>query len=147
MHSSNDAIPSGRSGSVLDEEGVKVGLNDHAAIRSTIETNSWTYAVTADVQHSSVRSEVSGGILGGDTALHGNTTGDNVFLVEANLFERGTTGDEEGGLDNIDSRYFFGDCMFDLDTRVDLHEVMLTVLVDEELDGTSTGVLAGHGEL
>ena len=37
--------------------------------------------------------------------------------------------------------------MFNLDTRVDFHEVVLTVLVDEELNGTSTRVLAGHGEL
>lgn len=37
--------------------------------------------------------------------------------------------------------------MLHLDTRVDLHEVVLAVLVDEELNGTSAGVLAGHGEL
>ena len=80
------------------------------------------------------------------TALHGNTTGDNVLLVETNLLERGTTGDEECRLHNVNSRNFFRDGMFDLDTRVDLHEVVLTVLVDEELNGTSAGVLAGHGE-
>ena len=147
VHASDDAIPSGRPGSVLDEEGVKVGLNDHAAVGSTIETNSRTDTVTADVQHSGVGRKVSGGILGGDAALHGNTTGDNVLLVESNLLERGTTGDEEGRLDDIDSRHFFSDCMFDLDARVDFHEVVLAVLVDEELNGTSTRVLAGHGEL
>ena len=80
------------------------------------------------------------------TALHGNTTGDNVLLVETNLLERGTTGDEKCGLNNIDSRYFFGDGMLHLDARIDFHEVVLAVLVDEELNGTSAGVLAGHGE-
>lgn len=86
-------------------------------------------------------------ILGGDTALHGNTARNNIFLVESNLLERGTTGDEEGRLDNIDSSHFLRDGMLYLDTRIDLHEVVLAVLVDEELNGTSAGVLAGHGEL
>ena len=49
VHASDDAIPSGRAGSVFDEEGVKVGLNDHAAVGGTIETNPRTDTVAADV--------------------------------------------------------------------------------------------------
>ena len=39
VHAADDAIPRRRAGRVLDEEGVKVGLNDHAAVRSSIKAD------------------------------------------------------------------------------------------------------------
>jgi len=147
MHAADDAIPSRCAGRVLDEEGVKVGLNDHAAVRSSIKADARTDTVTTDVQHTGIGSKVSGRILGGNTALHGDAAGYNVLLVETNLLERGATGNEEGGLHDVDSGDLLGDCVLDLHTRIDLHEIVLAVFIDEELDGAGARVLAGHRQL
>lgn len=147
VHAADDAIPSRRAGRVLDEERVKVGLNDHAAVRSSIKADARTDTVTTYVQHAGIGSKVSRRILGGNTALHGDAAGNNVLLVETNLLERGATGNKKGGLHDIDSCDLLGHGVFDLHARVDLHEIVLAVFIDEELDGAGARILAGHRQL
>ena len=72
---------------------------------------------------------------GGDSALYSKTPGGDTVLGEAQLLEGGTGGDLDLGGDDVDARDLLSDGVLDLDTGVDLDEVVLVTL-DEELGGT-----------
>lgn len=55
-----------------------------------------------------------GWVLGGDTALEGETTRGDVILCEAELLEGRTSGDLDLGSHNIDARDLLSDGMLDL---------------------------------
>jgi hypothetical protein len=60
-------------------------------------------------------------------------------------------GDPGGNLDlrsdNVDTSDLLRDRVLDLDSRVDLNEVVSTLLVDQKLGGTGVSVLDSTGEL
>lgn len=67
-------------------------------------------------------------------------------LREAEVLEGGARGDLKLRLDNVHAGHLLGDGVLHLDARVDLDEKVL-VPADEELDGTSTAVADGLGDL
>src|SRR5690606_39918381 len=79
------------------------------------------------------RPESIGGIFGVDTALHGIQV--RIIILTRYRYTRGNL---DLFFDQVIVGYFFGDGMFHLDAGVHLHEVEVSVLVEEEFDGTRT---------
>mmetsp|Transcript_43463 Transcript_43463/g.80893 ORF Transcript_43463/g.80893 Transcript_43463/m.80893 type:complete len:366 (+) Transcript_43463:1651-2748(+) len=102
--------------------------------------------MTADVKHPRVGREVLGRVLCGDAALDRHAPRNNVVLDESQILQARSTGDEDRLLDDVDVRHLLRHGVLDLDPRVDLHEVMLTVLVDKELDGPRVLVVTGSSQ-
>ena len=66
----------------------------------------------------------------------------DVALVEAEFF---AVGDADLLFDQVDARDFFGDGMFDLNAGVHLDEVVISLRIDEELNGAGVLVISGFG--
>ena len=64
--------------------------------------------------------------------MNGVTTLGNGILGETELRKRGTSRDLDLCCDDVDTGDLLGDRVLDLDTRVDLDEV-ITLVIDEEL--------------
>ena len=62
----------------------------------------------------SVGGKVTFGILRRDTTLDSHATGLDVLLSETDFLEGGATCNTDLGLDDIYSRNFFSNCVFDL---------------------------------
>ena len=77
------------------------------------------------------RCEVAGRVFGVDAALDGVAGHLDILLGE---FELLAARDEDLAADEVDIGDFFSDAVLHLDARVHLHEVIFTVLIDEELD-------------
>ena len=58
-HSPNCSIPILVTGSILDEETIKVRLHHHARVSIAVDTNAWSYTVPTNVEHTGVWCEVS----------------------------------------------------------------------------------------
>lgn len=69
-----------------------------------------------------------------------------MVLGETKLLERDASGDLDLSGDNVDTGDLLGDGVLDLDTRVDLDEVVPVLLVDQELGGTGVSVSDGVSE-
>jgi hypothetical protein len=91
--------------------------------------------------------EIGSSILGRDPTLNRKPSLRDRILGQTQGRERSPRSDLDLGGDNVDPGDLLGDGMFDLDPRVDLDEIMPTLLVDEELGGTCVSVLDGLGEL
>ena len=86
------------------------------------------------------------GIFGGDTALDGVAPSGDVRLtlnVDFVGIEGIAFGDEDLSLDNIDAGDQLGDGMFHLNPRIHFDEVVITVFINEKLDGAGTAVFDG----
>ncbi len=79
------------------------------------------------------------GGLGVDAELHRVALDFHVVLREVEFL---AGGDAQLPLHHVETCHFLGDGVFDLNARVDLHEVELAVL-DEELHGAGVGVVGG----
>lgn len=132
----------------LDEERVVVRGDLRSGVtRACVETDTVTSRTAVDFDLSSVGLEACSGILGGDTALNGESTTVDRLLSETELSEGDTAGDLDLGGDNVDTGDLFSDRVLDLDTRVDLDKVVTTHLVNEELGRTCVAVVDGLCEL
>lgn len=133
--------------SELDEQRVvvrsDVSVDETGAI---INTDTHATRAAEDLDDAGVRLESSGGILSGDTALHGVTTDGDVLLLEAKVLESLTASNANLALDKVNSSDLLSDGVLDLDTRVDLNEVVASEFVHKELNGTGVLVLGGSGE-
>ena len=148
LHTGDGFGEVGTTGGVLDKHGVIVGGDGKTGVANAVHTDTATGGMTVDRDGTSVRSEVLLGILSGNAALDGNTTGANVLLLETNFVESGTGSDAKLGLDNVNSGNLLSDGVLDLDTGVDLNEVGLHVSgIDQELDGTSILVVGTGGQI
>mmetsp|Transcript_11580 Transcript_11580/g.32881 ORF Transcript_11580/g.32881 Transcript_11580/m.32881 type:complete len:447 (+) Transcript_11580:2577-3917(+) len=104
--------------------------------------------MTVDGDGTSIGSKVLLGILGGNAALDGNTTGTNVLLDETDLAEGGAGSNAKLGLDNVNTGDLLGDGVLDLDTGIDFNEVGLHVGgIHQELNGTSILVVGTGGQI
>jgi hypothetical protein len=83
---------------------------------ASIETDSITACRSVDFNLSSVWREATGRILSGDAALESEPACRYVVLSEAQLLERGTSGDLNLRGNNVDASDLFCDGMFDLTT-------------------------------
>jgi hypothetical protein len=113
---------------------------------TTVQTNTVTTSRTVDLDLTGIGGEALGGILGSDTTLDGETASGDAVLSQTQLLKSGTSGDLNLGSDDIDTSDLLSDSVLNLDTRVDLNEVVAVLLVDQELGGTGVAVLDGLGQ-
>jgi hypothetical protein len=85
-------------------------------------------------------------ILGGHPALDRHATRFDLVLLEPELREGRSAGDEQLRLHQVNVADLFGDGVLDLDPRVHLDEVVLAVGVEQELDRTGVDVADLLGE-
>jgi hypothetical protein len=113
---------------------------------TSVQTDTVTTRRTVDLDLASVRLEALGGILGGDSALDSETTGGNAVLGKTELAQSSTSGDLDLSSDNVDSSDLLSDGVLDLDTRVDLDEVVAVLLVNQELRSACIAVAGSLGQ-
>jgi hypothetical protein len=70
----------------------------------------------------------------------------DVLLGQAELSKGDSGSDLDLSGDNVDTGDLLGDGVLDLDTGVDLNEVVSTLLVDQELGSTGISVVDGFGQ-
>ena len=147
-HLPPDNLIGGSVARALDEHRVVVGGNDCASETVTsVKTDSVATSRAVDFELASVGREALGRIFRGDTTLDGETADGDTILGQAELLERCASGDLDLGGNNIDAGDLFGDGVLDLDSGVDLNEVVPVLLVDQELCGTGVAVVDRPGEL
>lgn len=97
------------------QRGVQLTSDDGARKSvSAVESDTVTASRAINLDLASVRLEALGGVLGGDSALEGETTDRDPVLCEAELFERGTSSDLNLRGDNVDAGNLLGDGVLDL---------------------------------
>jgi hypothetical protein len=137
----------GSVASALDQHRVVVRGDDSTGETvSSIKTDSVTTSGTVDLDLSGIGTEVLGGVLSGDTALNGVTTGRDTVLGQSKLLKTSSGSNLDLGGNNINSGNLLGDSVLDLDTGVDLDEVVTVLLVNQELSSTSVTVANGLGQ-
>src|SRR5260370_42509775 len=94
-----------------------------------------------------IRKEVVGRIFGRHPALHGHAVRLNHLLrckADFGVVKQPALGDENLRADDVDAGDHFGDCVLDLNARVDLDkEKLAAILVEKKLD--RPGVIEMHG--
>lgn len=134
--------------SALDQHGVVVGSNDGTSEAVTaVKADTVATRRSVDLDLSGIGLESLSGIFGGDSALDGETSSGDGLLGEAKLLEGSTGGNLDLGGNNIDSGNLLRNCVFDLDTGVDLNKVVSVLLVNQELGGTGITIVDGLGQL
>ena len=119
----NHGVVGGRDGVT----GVSVGFHaDAAATRLVIHFDT-----------TGAGAEIIEGIFGIDAALDGVALHHDVALGE---FEGFAHGDLDLGANEIDTGDFFGDRMFDLNTLIYLEKIIISVVINDKLDGAGVGV-------
>lgn len=114
---------------------------------STVQTDTIATSRPVNLDPARVWLEALGRVLGRDPALDGETPGGDAVLCEAELGECCAGGDLNLGGDNVDACDLLGNGVLDLDTRVDLDEVVSVLLVNEELCCTGIAVVDRLGQL
>lgn len=140
-HLSSGDLEGGSRDGTLDEQRVVVGSDLRSSVsRRSIESNTVTTSRSVDLDFSSVRLEAGGRVLSGQSRLNGESSSVDVLLSQAKLGEGDTGRDLDLGSDNVDTGDLLGDGVLNLDTRVDLDEVVSALLVDQELGSTGVSV-------
>lgn len=139
---------SGTANGTFDEQRVVVGSDLRTGITGArVQSDTITTSRPVDFNLTSVRLEVGGGILSGDTTLDSESSPVDVLLGQTKLLEGHTSSNLDLSGDNVDTSDLFGNGVLNLDTRVDLNKVVSVLLVDEEFGGTRVTVLDSVGEL
>jgi hypothetical protein len=121
-----------------------MGSDDSASETvSTIETDSVTTRRTVYLDLAGIWCKALRRVFCGDTALEGKSSCGDVVLGQTKLLERCTCGDLDLCSYNIDACHFFGDGVLNLNTRVDLNEVVTVLLVNQELRSACIAVFDG----
>lgn len=115
--------------------------------RARVQSDTITTSRSIDLNLTSVRLEVSCGILSGDTTLDSKSSPVDVLLGQTKLLEGYTSSNLNLSSDDVNTGDLFGNGVLDLDTRVDLNEVVAVLLVDEEFGCTGVTVLDSFREL
>jgi len=138
----------GAMAGTLDQHGVVVRGDDGSSETvATVKADTVSTSGAVHLNLASVGSELFGRILSCDSALNSKATSRDAVLGQAKLCQCCTGSDLDLSRNDIDTSDFFGDGVLDLDTGVDLNEVVAVLLVDEELGGTGVAVVDGLGEL
>lgn len=147
-HLSAGDFVGGTLASALDQHGVVVGSDDSSCEAvATIQTDTIAASRTVNLKLAGIRLEALGRIFGRDTALNGKASGRDAVLGQTKLLQSRTSGNLDLGRHDVDTSDLFSDSVLDLDTRVDLDEVVAVLLVDQELSGTRVAVVDGLGKL
>jgi len=103
----------------LDQHRVVVGGDDSTSKAiSTIKTHTVTSRRSVDFNLTGIWSEALGGVLGGDTALDGETPGGDSVLGEAKLLQGGACGDLDLCRDDIDAGDLLRNGVLDLTVAI-----------------------------
>jgi hypothetical protein len=138
----------GTVASALDQHGVVIWGNDSASETiATIETDTVTTSRAVDLNLASIWAELLCRILSGDTALNGETASGDAILGETKLWQGGASSNLDLGGNDINAGDLLSDSVLDLNTWVNLNEVVAVLLVNQELSGTSVAVVDRLGEL
>lgn len=114
--------------------------------RARVQSDTITTSRSVDFNLTSVRLEVGCGILSGDTTLDSKSSPVDVLLGQTKLLEGYTSSNLNLSSDDVNTGDLFGNGVLDLDTRVDLNEVVAVLLVDEEFGCTGVTVLDSFRE-
>ncbi len=132
----------------LDQHGIVEGCDDGTGKTvATVETNTGTAGSSVDLNLAGIGLKLLGRVFGGDTALNSETTSRDAVLGQAELSKGSASSDLDLSGNDVDAGNFFGNGVLDLDSGVDLNEVVAVLLVDKELGGTGIAVVDGLGEL
>jgi hypothetical protein len=113
---------------------------------ASVETDTITTRRSVDFDLSGVGGEALGRILSCDTALDSKTTGRDAILSKTKLVQCGTSSDLNLSGNDIDTGDLLSDCVLDLDTRVNLDEVVAVLLVDQKLCSACISVTSSLGQ-
>ena len=126
----------------FDEKRVIVWRHARTDDYFTVEAHTHATRWAVHLNLTKVGRKVHGWIFSGDSALHGETLENDVVLrLDANVGQALPVGDENLRLHQVDTSHFFGDGVFNLDTRVNFQKVVTTLLVNHKLDGTGVAVV------
>ena len=144
---SSRVLKAAAEGRALDQQTVIIGRDDRARKAVTaIQADAGTAGRAIDIDLAGIGHKVKLGIFGGDTALDGVAPSGDVRLtlnVDFVGIEGIAFGDEDLSLDDIDAGDQLGDGMFHLNPRIHFDEVVITVFINEKLDGAGTAVFDG----
>lgn len=132
----------------FDQHGVIEGGDDGTGKSvAAVESDACTTGGSVDLDLSSIGAELLSRVFGGDTALDSETASGDAVLGQAQLGKGGTSCDLNLSGHNINASDLFSNGVLDLDSRVDLDEVVAVLLVDKELGGTGIAVVDRLGQL
>lgn len=103
-----------------------------------IDTDSTSSRGVIHLNPSRARAEIIEGILGVNPALNRVTFKDHIALRDSQGFSHR---DQNLLLHDVDARHFLSNWVFDLDTLVDFEKVEVSVVIDDEFDGSSTRIV------
>mmetsp|Transcript_9746 Transcript_9746/g.17749 ORF Transcript_9746/g.17749 Transcript_9746/m.17749 type:complete len:399 (-) Transcript_9746:133-1329(-) len=93
--------------------------------------------MTIESNCTSIRRKIAFGVLRCDSTLNRNSTWRNVFLNQSNLFQSRSCRNLELRRHQVNTRDFFRDCMFHLNTRIHFNKVRSQFRIHQEFDSTS----------
>lgn len=114
---------------------------------TAIKADTVTTSGTVNLNLSGIRRELLRWVLGRDSALDSESPRGDAVLGQTKLGQRSTGSNLDLGSNDIDTSNLFSDGVLDLDSGIDLDEVVSVLLVDQELSGTSVAVVDRLGEL
>jgi hypothetical protein len=133
----------GAVASALGQNGVVERGNDGTSEAiAAVETDTVTTGRSVNFNLARIRLEALRRVFGRDSTLDGKASSGDAILGETQLGKCCACSDLDLGCYNVDTGDLLGDRVLDLDTRVDLDEVVLVLLVHQEL--SSTGVAVVH---
>ena len=118
----------------------------HALVHAAVEPHACAAGGSVGHDAPGVGPEVVGGVLGGHAALHGEAAHADAVLGQPQIVERGTGGDAQLRLDEVDVGDFFGHRVLHLDARVHLDEDVPTAGLHQELHRARVDVADGLRE-
>ncbi|KAK5636828.1 hypothetical protein RRF57_012540 [Xylaria bambusicola] len=110
---------------------------------TTIKTNTISTSRSVHFNLASVGLELLSGILGSDSALNGEASGRD----PTKLLQRSTRSNLDLSGHNVYAGDLLGNSVFDLNTGVDLDEVVAVLLIHKELRSAGISVVDGFGQL
>ena len=133
-----------RSRSVRAQHPKYRGLTSNDCAResvSTIQSDAVTTSRSVDLNLSGVWRETLCRIFSCDTALDSKSTSRDAVLGKSKLSQSGTCSDLDLSSNEINASDLLGNCVLDLNTGVDLDEVVSVLLINQEFRCSSIAVI------
>ncbi|KAH3663370.1 hypothetical protein OGAPHI_005360 [Ogataea philodendri] len=145
--SSGNLVVRTRSGT-LDQHGVVVGRdNGTGKTVTTVQSHTVTTRRSVNLDLTSVWLEVLGWVFGSDSALDCKTSGGDLVLQQTKLLQRSTSSNLDLSSNNVNTSDFLSDCVFDLDSWVDLNEIVSVLCINQKLSSTCVSIVGSLCQL
>jgi hypothetical protein len=131
-------------GDELADHGIVSGRNGVAGIGMAVDADSPAPGRVIHFDAARAWTEFVKGIFGVDAAFDGVAFELDVAL---GMLEGFAHGDHDLVANEVDAGDFFGNRMLNLDAFVHFQEVVIAVVVDDEFDGASIGIMGEFGDL